>query len=100
MEHRWYPRQEIELPVMVYQEQIGMIRAAVKNIGTNGVLVDMGRYVLSKGVIVKLVDATMKSLQSKMSRLRALIVHADEGVAGLMFIGDRRDVAALWKGLE
>jgi hypothetical protein len=100
MEHRWYPRLAIDSPVMVYQEQIGLVKAAVKNISADGVLVDMGRYALSKGAIIELVVATVERLQSRMLRLRALIVHADEGVAGLMFIGDRRHVSALWKNLK
>lgn len=100
MEHRWNPRKEINSRVMVYQPQIGIIKAAVKNISAEGMLVDTGQYALTKGVIVELADAALNRLQSKMLRLKALIVHTDDSAAGLMVIGDRRNVAVLWKNIE
>lgn len=100
MEHRWNPRKEITSPVMVYQERIGLIRAEVKNISANGMLVNLGQSALSKGAVVELVGATLRRFQSKVLRLRALIVHTDEGLAGLMFLDAKETIAALWKALE
>jgi hypothetical protein len=97
MEHRWNPRKEIDSPVMIYQEQTGNIKASVKNISANGMLVDMGQLMLTKGAIVELAGATMRSIESKMVCLKALIVHANEGLAGLMLIENREISAALWR---
>lgn len=100
MERRWHPRKEIDSRVMVYREGLGNFMAAVKNISADGMLVDTGRYALAKGVIVELADAALNGLQSSLLRLRALIVHADDRAAGLMFVGDGRTLAALLRNLE
>ena len=100
MEHRWNPRKEIDSPVMVYHEQIGIIKASVKNVSADGMLVDTGQLMLKKGTIVELAGATMRSIKNKMVRLKALIVHANEGLAGLMFIENMEISAALWGDFE
>lgn len=100
MEHRWNPRKEINSPVMVYQEQIGIIKASVKNVSADGMLVETGGFGLTKGAVVELAGATLRSIESKMLRLKALIIHADDGVAGLMFIANREKIADLWGNFE
>jgi len=100
MEHRWNPRKEINSPVMIYQERTGIIKATVINFSADGMLVDMGRFALTKGAAVALAGATFRRLQSEMFRLRALIIHSNDNLAGLMFIGDRHNVSALWRDLE
>ena len=100
MEHRWNPRMEINSPVMVYQECIGIIKASVINFSADGMLVDMGPFAVTKGAAVALAGATFRRLQSELFRLRALIIHRNDNLAGLMFIGDRRNVADLWKDLQ
>ncbi|MEJ2573620.1 MAG: hypothetical protein P8164_08565 [Gammaproteobacteria bacterium] len=101
MEHRWNPRKEMDSRVTVYRHGLGDFMAAVKNISAEGMLVDTGQYALPKGVMVELAAAALDGLQSSLLRLRALTVHADDdGAAGLMFIGDKRNIAALFKNLE
>jgi hypothetical protein len=100
MEHRWHPRKEINSPVMVYQQRIGIVRAAVRNLSEHGMLVDMGRLALTKGAVVAVASTPFHRFRGEMFRLRALIAHADAGVAGLMFIGGGHPVAGLRKDLE
>lgn|GEM_PF-2155366 len=96
MEHRWNSRQEINSTVMVYLEHFGVIRAQVKNISGDGMLLKTDRCELRKGAIVELICASVRALESGIARLRALIIHANDGLVGLMFIEDREKVAALW----
>jgi len=95
MEHRWNSRKEINSTVTVYQERIGIIRATVKNVCADGMLMETGRSVLPKGAVVELTGTTLRKLESKMVRLKGLIIHAKDGVAGLMFIGDTTGITAL-----
>jgi hypothetical protein len=100
MEHRWYPRLDIDAPLMVYQKEIGMIKAAVKNISADGMLVDMGRFAMAKGTVVALAGATMSRFQVQLQQLRALIIHSNDSLAGLMFVAGRHSLAALRNNFE
>ena len=100
MEHRWHPREEIDSPVMVYQKKIGMIKAVVRNISVDGMLVDLGRFAMAKGTVVALAGATVSGLQGQLLQLRALIIHSNDSLAGLMFVGGRHSLAALRNNLQ
>jgi hypothetical protein len=100
MEHRWHPRDEIDSPVMVYQKEVGLIKATVRNISADGMLVDMGRFAMAKGTMVALAGAAISRFQGPLLQLRALIIHGNDGLAGLMFVGGRHNVAALRNDLE
>jgi hypothetical protein len=92
MEHRFSPRKEINSSVIVYQEQIGFIKAAVKNVSAFGMLVDTGRSTLPKGAVVELAGPASWKLESKMGLPKALIIHAKDGQMGLMLIANRGKV--------
>jgi hypothetical protein len=96
MEHRFSPRKGTNSPVMIYQNQIGFITASVKNVSANGMLVDTGRFALPKGSIVELAGAASWKLESKRGLPKALIIHAADGLTGLMLIANRGKVADLW----
>ena len=100
MEHRFSPRKDMDSPVMIYQNQIGFISAAVKNVSTNGMLVDTGRYALTKGTVVELAGAASWRLESKMGLPKALVVHSNDGQTGLMLILNREKVDELWTNLH
>jgi hypothetical protein len=95
MERRWNARKEFNSTVMVYQERAGIIRVSVKNVSADGMLMETGRSVLSKGALVELTGETLRKHGNKMTRLKGLIVHAKDGLAGLMFVGDTTGVIAL-----
>jgi len=66
MEHRRNPRKEINSPIMVYQTRIGIIKASVKNIGSDGIPVEMDRFGLAEGAVVEPAEATLRSIESMM----------------------------------
>ena len=84
MEHRFSPRKESNSSVLVFQNQIGCIKAFIKNVSPHGMLVDTGKYTLPKGAVVELAGPASWELQSKMGLPKALIVHSKDGMAGLM----------------
>jgi len=70
------------------------------NFSADGMLVNMVRFAMTRGAAVALAGATFHRLQSEMFRLRALIILSNDNLAGLMFIGDRHNVAVLCKDLQ
>ena len=95
MEHRFSPRKEINLPIMIYQNPIGFIKAWVKNASADGMLVDTGQFALPKGAVVELAGAAAWQLESKMGLPKALIIHAKDGPTGLMLLANKKKVAGL-----
>jgi hypothetical protein len=68
MEHRWNARKEINSRVTVYPRHFGVINATVKNIGTNGMLLDTGRFNLQIGGMVELAHAVFRALHLTATR--------------------------------
>ena len=96
MEHRWNSRKEIHSTVTVYPGHFGAIKAVVKNISGNGMLLETDQFYLAKGGVVELAYAASPRVESETVRLKALTIHASGGLAGLMFIENAGDFAALW----
>ena len=89
MENRCSPRNEINSTVLIYHKSIGCINAAVENMSTQGMLVDIGRSILPKGVIVELAGPAAWKFYSKMGLPKALTIHSNNGKVGLMLITRR-----------
>jgi len=51
---------------MVYQTRIGIIKASVKNIGSDGIPVEMDRFGLAEDAVVEPAEATLRSIESMM----------------------------------
>ena len=84
MEKRFTPRQEINSSVLVFQNNIGCINAVVKNVSPQGMLLDTGEFTLPQGTVVELAGPASQLLESRMGLPKALIVHSNSGMAGLM----------------
>ena len=95
MEHRFNAREEVNSPVLVFHELVGCIKALVKNVSTNGMLVDTGRSTLPKGVVVELAGPASWKLESKTGLPKALVVHSENGKAGLMLEANSTRIARL-----
>jgi len=95
MEQRFNHRMEITSFVLVFQKQIGWIKALVKNVSTHGMLVDTGRSTLPKGTVVELAGPAAWQLESKMGLPKAMTIHSKDGKAGLMLIATKWKIADL-----
>lgn len=85
MEHRWNPRNPIEVDVVIYHQQLGKMRGTGRNICLEGMFVEMDARKLHRNAFVDLVVALRIGSQSILYRLRALVVHLTEMGAGFMF---------------
>jgi hypothetical protein len=95
MEHRWNSRTEINSTVTVYPKHFGAVKAMVKNISKHGMLLETDQFSLAKGGVVELAYTAFRKVASETVRLKALTIHASGGLAGLMFIENAGDFAAL-----
>ena len=95
MEHRWSSRKDIDSTITVHLQNFGAITARVKNVSRTGMLLDTRQFNLMQGSIVELAYTVIRKLQSETVRLKALTIHAGEGLAGLMFIEAAGDITAL-----
>ena len=98
MEKRFSPRKEIDSSVLIFNDQVGSIKALVKNISAQGMLVDTGRPTLPEGAIVELAGPASWKLESKTGLPKALIVHSKDGKAGLMVTANRQEAVDLSQG--
>lgn len=90
MEHRFNSRKEVHSPIIVFEKQIGFINASVKNSSVGGMLVDAGRLTLPKGRVVELAGEAAWRLESKTGLPKALIIHAKDGLMGLMLLASTK----------
>lgn len=96
MEHRFSPRVITNSPVMIYDKQIGFIDAFVRNVSATGMLVDTGRFSLTKGAVVELAGAASWRLESKTDLPKALIIHTKHGQTGLLLIAHTSEDIDSW----
>ncbi len=85
MEHRWSPRNSIDVDVVIYHQQLGKMRGTGRNICLEGMFVEMDARKLNRNAFVDLVVALRIGSQSILYRLRALVVYVTEIGAGFMF---------------
>ena len=86
MEHRCSPRKETNSSVLVFHMKKGWIRALVKNISEQGMLICTGRAKLPVGDIVELAGPAAWKLESSMGLPKGFIVHSDGVRMGLMLV--------------
>jgi hypothetical protein len=84
MEKRMTPRQEINSSILVFENNVGCINAFVKNVSNRGMLLDTGRFNLPTGAVVELAGPASRRLASRLGLPKALIVHSENGKAGLL----------------
>lgn len=85
MEHRWSPRNPIDVDVVIYHQQLGKMRGTGRNICLEGMFVEMDARKLHRNAFVDLVVALRIGSQSILYRLRALVVYVANTGAGFMF---------------
>lgn len=85
MEHRWSPRNPIDVDVVVYHQQLGKIRGTGRNICLEGMFIEMDTKKLHRNAFVDLVVALRIGSQSILYRLRAMVVYVTKMGAGFMF---------------
>ena len=95
MEKRYNARKETNSSVLVFHNKMGCIRALVKNFSAHGMLVDTERSTLPKGSVVELAGPASWKLESRTGLPKALIIHSQEGKAGLMLTEDSGKIAEL-----
>jgi hypothetical protein len=95
MEHRWNARTEVNAAIAVHLQHFGATQAIVKNVSRTGMLLDTRQFNLMRGGVVELAYTVARNLEGATIRLKALIVHAGDGLAGIMFIEHAGDFAAL-----
>ena len=86
MEKRFSPREEINSSVLVFQNEVGCINASVENISHHGMLLDTGQSTLPIGAVVELAGPVSRRLESRMGLPKAVIVHSNQGKAGLLMV--------------
>jgi hypothetical protein len=96
MEHRWNSRKKVNSIITVHLQQFGAIKAMVKNISRTGMLLDTRQFNLPRGSVVELAYTVLRKLERETVRIKALTIHAGDGLAGIMFIEHAGDIAALW----
>ena len=95
MEHRWNSRKQVNAEITVHLQDRGAIKTTVKNVSRTGILLDTRHFDLSRGSIVELSFTASRKLEREIIRLKALTIHAGDGLAGLMFIEHAGDIVAL-----
>lgn len=95
MEKRFSPRKEINSSVLVFHKKMGCIKALVKNFSSHGMLVDTKRSTLPKGTVVELAGPASWKFESRTGLPKALIIHSQDGKAGLMLTEDSGKIAEL-----
>lgn len=95
MEKRYNPRKETNSSVLVFHKKMGCIKALVKNFSAHGMLVDTERSTLPKGSVVELAGPASWKLESRTGLPKALIIHSEDGKAGLMLTEDSGKIAEL-----
>jgi len=98
MDHRWNTRKEVASPTLIHplliqQGAVGIIAASVRNISAGGILVATRGGALQPGAVIDL-TAGISGRRRRLFPLKALVVHATDGLAGLMFTGDEQITAA------
>ena len=86
MEHRWNARTQVNAAITLNLPHSGAIQAIVKNISRSGMLLDTRQFDLMRGGVVELAYTVARKLEREIVRLKALIVHGGDGLAGIMFI--------------
>jgi hypothetical protein len=95
MEKRFNPRKEINSSVLVFHKKTGCIKALVKNFSMYGMLVDTEQSTLPKGSMVELAGPASWKLESRAGLPKALIIHSQDGKAGLMLTEDSGKITEL-----
>lgn len=85
MEHRWSPRNPVEVDVVIYHQQLGKMRGTGRNICLEGMFVELDNPKLHRNAFVDLVVALRVGSQSILYRLRAMVIHVTRRGAGFMF---------------
>jgi hypothetical protein len=88
MEHRWSPRNETSVPVLLRLDSGKIIGALVRNISTGGMLIDLGRNHLNDGEMVGVVWASQCPRDAEVLVQKAVVVHVRGPLAGLMFVNE------------
>jgi hypothetical protein len=71
-------RKAINSHIMIFISPTGFIKASIKNISADGMLVDTGQSTLPMGAVVELAGAGAWQLESKLGLPKALITHTDK----------------------
>ena len=105
MDHRWNTRKEVATPrlihpLLIQQGAVGIIAASVRNISAGGMLVATRGGALQPGAVIELTAGISGTRRCKLFPLKALVIHATDGLAGLMFTGDEQITAAFRNCLE
>ena len=95
MEKRFNPRKEINSSVLVFHKKTGCIKVLVKNFSMYGMLVDTEQSTLPKGSMVELAGPASWKLESRAGLPKALIIHSQDGKAGLMLTEDSGKITEL-----
>ena len=96
MEHRWHPRINLNSIVTLCVNPSGTIKARVKNISRNGMLLETHRWNLAKGRVLEVICPALENAKSSIDRLKAVTIHATGGLAGILFFDYAGDILALW----
>lgn len=86
MEHRWSPRTDCEIPVLIHYRDTFRIRCTLTNVSKAGLGLDTGPVHLPPGAVVALaIDPCSAGVQS--DPVVAMVIHSFRGRAGL-WLGD------------
>jgi len=86
MEHRWHLRKPVRLEMIAQSSTLGLICTTSRNISLGGILLDTGEACLSSRVVVELSCCLLHEAHCRFYSVRAQVVYAGSGCAGLMFL--------------
>lgn len=86
LEHRCSPRKDVALEATLHHPQLGQVHCGTRNIGPEGAFVTGPTHRIPKESMVTLVVEMNAGKTRVAHRMRAMVVHTENGGLGLMFL--------------